>query len=191
MRTSRATIWLSGVVATTALLSGCASEPYDSNSNREAVDDSTIAANVKAALVQDPSTRASNISVNTMHGVVELTGFVDTPDQRHEAARVAGNVAGVHSVDNELHVNGGPNDRNGYPAVVGSAMSDDAITDRVQAALTNDPGAQGSRIKVSTYRGVVQLAGFVPSNSVRDEAGSVAGSVQGVRSVDNDLRVAP
>jgi len=187
MRTSRATIWLSGVVAATALMAGCASEPYDSASNREAVDDSTIAANVKAALVQDPTTRASNISVNTLHGVVELTGFVDTPDQRHEAARVAGNVAGVRSVDNELHVNGGPN---GYPAVVGSAMSDDAITARVQAALASDPGAQGSQIKVSTYRGIVQLAGFVTSNSVRDEAGSVAGSVQGVRSVDNDLRVA-
>ena len=187
MRMSRATPWLSGVVAATALLAGCASEPYDSASNREAVDDSTIAANVKAALVQDPTTRASNISVNTMHGVVELTGFVDTPDQRHEAARVAGHVAGVRSVDNELHVNGGPDG----PAVVGSAMSDDAITARVQAALANDPNAQGSQIKVSTYRGVVQLAGFVSSNSVRDEAGSVASSVQGVRSVDNDLRLAP
>jgi hyperosmotically inducible protein len=188
MRISRATTWLTGAVAATALLGGCAtSDRYDSNANREAVDDSTVAANVKAALVQDPTTRASNISVNTMHGVVELTGFVDTPEQRHEAARVAGNVAGVRSVDNELHVNS----PNGSPAVVGSAMSDEAITARVQAALASDTGTQGAQIKVSTYRGVVQLAGFVPSNSVRDEAGNVAGSVQGVRSVDNDLRLAP
>jgi hyperosmotically inducible protein len=188
MRTSRATLWLSGVVATTALLAGCASEPYDSASNREAVDDSTIAANVKAALVQDPTTRASNISVNTIHGVVELTGFVDTPDQRHEAARVASNVAGVRSIDNELHVNG----PSAYPPpAVSSALSDDAITARVQAALASDPGTAGAQIKVSTYRGVVQLAGFVGSNTVRDEAGNVSGSVQGVRSVDNDLRLAP
>ena len=189
MRTSRATTWLSGAVAATALLAGCAtSDRSDSNSNREAVDDSTIAANVKAALVQDPTTRASNISVNAMHGVVELTGFVDNPDQRHEAARVASNVAGVHSVDNELHVNS----PDGYPnGSVGSAMSDDAITARVHAALASDPAAQGSQIKVSTYHGVVQLAGFVNSNSVRDEAGNVAGSVQGVRSVENDLKVEP
>jgi hyperosmotically inducible protein len=185
MRTSKATIWVSGVMAATALLAGCATEPYDSNSNREAVDDSTIAANVKAALVQDPTTRASNISVNTIHGVVELTGFVDTPDQRHEAARVAGNIAGVRSVDNELHING----PNGSPPVVGSGYSDGAVTANVQAALASDPNTQGAPIKVSTYRGVVQLAGFVNSNAVRDEAGNVAGNVQGVRSVDNDLRV--
>lgn len=187
MRTSKATLWLSGVVAASALLAGCASDRYDTASNREAVDDSTIAANVKAALVQDPATRASNISVTTTHGVVELTGFVDTPDQRHEAARVASNVSGVRSVDNELHVNG-PTDSS---AVVGSSVSDAAITARVQAALASDPGTQGSQIKVSTDRGVVQLAGFVSSNSVRDEAANVAGNVQGVRSVDNDLRLAP
>ena len=187
MRTSKATIWLSGVVAATALMAGCASEPYDSASTREGVDDSTIAANVKAALVQDPTTRASNISVNTIHGVVELTGFVDTPDQRHEAARVASSVGGVRSVDNELHVNG----PSSSPPAVSSALSDDAITARVQAALASDPGTAGSQIKVSTDRGVVQLAGFVGSNSVRDEAGNVAGNVQGVRSVDNDLRLTP
>jgi len=186
MRTSRSTIWLSGVAAA-ALLAGCTMDRYDSDSNQQAVDDSTIAANVKAALVQDPGTRASNISVNAMHGVVELTGFVDTPDQRHEAANVAKNVAGVRSVDNELHVNS----PNGYPPVVGSALSDDAITDRVHSALANDPATQGAHIKVTTDRGVVQLAGFVNSNSVRDEAGNVAGSVQGVRSVDNDLRLGP
>ena len=187
MRTSSATIWLSGIVAATALLVGCESDRYDSYANQQAVDDSTIASNVKAALVQDPATRASNISVNTIHGVVELTGFVDTPGQRHEAARVASSVAGVHSVDNELHVN----TPNGYAPAVSSGLSDDAITSSVLSALSRDPTTQNSPIKVSTERGVVQLAGFVSSNSVRDEAGSVAGSVQGVRSVDNDLRVGP
>lgn len=189
MRANRASIWLSGAVAATALLAGCVSDRdhYDSDANAQAVDDSTIAANVKAALVQDPTTRASNISVNTMHGVVELTGFVDTPDQRHEAARVARNVAGVRSVDDQLHVNG----PYGSPAVVGSAMSDDAISARVQSALASDPAMQGTQVKVSTDRGVVQLAGFVGSNAMRDEAGNVAGSVQGVRQVDNDLRLSP
>lgn len=186
MRYSRATMWLSGVVAASALLAGCASDRYNYDANREAVDDSTISANVKAALVQDPTTRASNISVNTMHGVVELTGFVNTPEQRHEAARVAKNVAGVRSVDDELHVNS-PNGA----AVVSSSLSDEAITAKVQAALATDPATQGAQIKVSTDQGVVQLAGFVSSNSVRDQAANVAGSVQGVRSVDNDLRLAP
>ena len=101
--------------------------------------------------------------------------------------RVASSVAGVHSVDNELHVNG----PNGYAPAVSSGLSDDAITANVQSALARDPATQNSPIKVSTERGVVQLAGFVSANSVRDEAGNVAGSVQGVRSVDNDLRLGP
>jgi len=185
MRTTRPIMWAVGAAAAAAVIAGCESTSgYDYEANRQGVDDATISADVKAALVQDPITRSSNISVNTMRGTVELSGFVDTPDQRREAARVAGNMAGVHSVDNELRINSeGP--------VVGVAMSDDAITSRVMGALASSPETRGAPIKVSTYQGVVQLAGFVNSRQERDAAGAVAGSVQGVRSVDNDLRVAP
>jgi hyperosmotically inducible protein len=183
MRTTRPIMWVVGAAAAAAVIAGCESTgSYDAN--RQGVDDATISADVKAALVQDPTTRSSNISVNTMRGTVELSGFVDSPDQRREAARVAGNIAGVHSVDNELQINS-------QVPVVGAAMSDDAITSRVQVALASSPETRGAPVKVSTYQGVVQLAGFVNSRQEREAAAAVAGSVQGVRSVDNDLRVAP
>jgi hyperosmotically inducible periplasmic protein len=183
MQTRKTLTWAAAALAASALIAGCeTTSSYDSN--RAAVDDATLSANVKAALVQDPVTRASNISVNTMHGVVELSGFVETPGQRHDAARVASNVSGVRSVNNELQITN-PNE------VVGTAMSDDAVSARVAAALSSDPTTQGAPIKVSSYRGVVQLAGFVSSNAQRDAAASVAGSVQGVRTIDNDLRVVP
>jgi hyperosmotically inducible protein len=189
MRTTKPIVWAVGAAAAAAVLAGCESTSgYDYDANRQGVDDATISADVKAALVQDPMTRSSNISVNTVRGTVELSGFVDTPDQRREATRVAGNMAGVHSVDNQLRINSeGPV----VGPVVSAAMSDESITSRVQVALADSLETRGAPIKVSTYEGVVQLAGFVTSRQERDAAGAVAGSVQGVRSVDNDLRVAP
>lgn len=185
MKTNTGVMWVALVVAAT--LAGCETRPaYESNA--AAVDDATITANVKSALVQDPETRASNISVNTIHGRVELTGFVRTPGEGIEAARVAGGVPGVGSVNNELQVNGGG--PVGGP-VVGSTLDDRTISENVRAALNSNPATQTPRIKVTTSNGVVQLAGFVDSNEQRETAGNIAGSVQGVRGVDNDLRLNP
>jgi len=69
-----------------------------------AVDDATISAKVKAALVANPDTQARHIDVTTSHGVVQLSGFVDTNEERDAAADVARSVAGVRSVDNGLHL---------------------------------------------------------------------------------------
>jgi hyperosmotically inducible periplasmic protein len=182
MQTNRSFTWVAAALAATAIIAGCESDRYEAN--RQAVDDATITADVKAALVQDPETRSSNISVNTLHGTVELSGFVDTRGQRDEASRVADNVAGVRSVQNQLQINN-------QTDVVGTARSDGAITRNVQDALASNPTTQNANIKVSTDHAVVQLAGFVDSRAQRDAAGNIAGSVQGVRSVDNDLRLAP
>jgi hyperosmotically inducible periplasmic protein len=188
MRTN-ASIALVAVVAA-AMLAGCeTSPPYESNA--AAVDDATITANVKAALVQDPQTRGSNITVNTIHNRVELTGFVNSPAEGEEAARVAGNVPGVGSVRNELQVNGGgPVGAPVGGAVVGSTLDDRTISYNVAAALNANPETRSARIKVTTSNGVVELDGLVDSHEERAAAGSIAGSVQGVRSVDNELRLA-
>jgi hyperosmotically inducible periplasmic protein len=186
---TNASIALAAVVAA-AMLAGCETRPpYESNA--AAVDDATITANVKAALVQDPQTRGSNISVNTIHERVELTGFVNSPGEGEEAARVAGSVPGVGSVNNQLQVNGG-GPVGGYAGgtVVGSSLDDRTISYNVAAALNANPETRSARIKVTTANGVVQLAGFVDTNDERAAAGSIAGSVQGVRAVDNDLRLA-
>jgi len=67
-----------------------------------AVDDTTISLKVKAALVANPDTQARHIDVTTSHGVVQLSGFVNTNEQRDAAANVAKSVSGVRSVDNGL-----------------------------------------------------------------------------------------
>lgn len=68
------------------------------------VDDSVITAGVKAAIVKNSALKATEINVETYKGVVQLSGFVASPDNVSTAATVAGGVKGVKSVKNDLQV---------------------------------------------------------------------------------------
>ena len=67
-------------------------------STGEYVDDSSITAKVKAELVNDPVTKAREISVETFKGVVQLSGFVNTPEEKDRAGEIARGVKGVADV---------------------------------------------------------------------------------------------
>jgi hyperosmotically inducible protein len=71
----------------------------------------------------------------------------------------------------------------------GEVMDDAGVTSRVKTALVNDPQTKARQIDVTTFRGVVQLNGFVDSQTSKDEATRVARSVQGVQEVHNNLTV--
>jgi osmotically-inducible protein OsmY len=71
----------------------------------------------------------------------------------------------------------------------GQYIDDAAITTGVKAAILNAPTLKVSEINVETYKGVVQLSGFVSSAENIATASSVARSVKGVKSVKNDLRL--
>jgi hyperosmotically inducible periplasmic protein len=68
------------------------------------VDDATITAKVKTALIGNPDTKATQINVSTREGVVQLSGFVNDSKESYMAEHLAGDVAGVHHVDNQLEV---------------------------------------------------------------------------------------
>jgi hyperosmotically inducible protein len=70
----------------------------------EYVDDVTITTKVKAALINDPVVKARDVKVETFRGVVQLSGFVDSPAQAAKATEVAKEVGGVKSVKNDLAV---------------------------------------------------------------------------------------
>lgn len=70
----------------------------------QAVDDATITAGVKAALVRDPALEVSEIDVETERGIVQLSGFVSSADSVAAAASVARTVRGVKSVRNDLRL---------------------------------------------------------------------------------------
>lgn len=90
---------LGGAVA----VSACSSSPKQ-ESTGEYVDSAAITTKVKAQLINDPVTKASQISVETFKDTVQLSGFVDTAASRARAEQIARNVQGVRAVRNDLVV---------------------------------------------------------------------------------------
>lgn len=68
------------------------------------IDDSSITAKVKTALIESDDTEAGDIKVETRGGVVQLSGFVANESQKAAATKVAQSVSGVKSVKNGLSV---------------------------------------------------------------------------------------
>ena len=71
----------------------------------------------------------------------------------------------------------------------GQYVDSSVITAKVKAAIYDDPALKVYDINVETFKDVVQLSGFVNSAEIKSRAGVVAGSVNGVKSVKNDLIV--
>jgi len=99
------TLLAAASLASVSLLisSGCAGTATR-ESTGEYVDDSAITTKVKAELVRDPIVKALQVEVKTFKGVVQLSGFVDTKDQKSQAEADAKTVAGVQDVKNDLVV---------------------------------------------------------------------------------------
>lgn len=72
---------------------------------------------------------------------------------------------------------------------VGEYIDDSAITTGVKAAFALDPNLKATEINVETYKGVVQLSGFVAQAGDIPAATNVARNVKGVKSVKNDMRL--
>ena len=71
----------------------------------------------------------------------------------------------------------------------GEYVDDAVITTKVKAAIFNEPSLKSLEIKVKTFKGDVQLSGFVSSQADINKAVQVARSVNGVVSVKNDMRL--
>lgn len=71
----------------------------------------------------------------------------------------------------------------------GEYIDDTLITTRVKAAILAEPGLRSAEINVETFKGIVQLSGFVAAPANISKAAEVARGVSGVKSVKNDMRV--
>lgn len=161
-----------------------AGQKVDSSMNKVGnfMDDSTITAKVKAALVDHENIKSTDISVKTDQKVVTLSGFVESQAQAEEAVKVAKGVEGVTSVSDKLHV------RDSKDTSVKGYAGDTAITSEVKAKLLADDIVPSRKVKVETTEGVVQLSGTVDSQAQSDRAESIAKAIDGVKSVKNDLK---
>jgi osmotically-inducible protein OsmY len=71
----------------------------------------------------------------------------------------------------------------------GEYVDDSIITTKIKALIAADDFFKSFQISVETYKGIVQLSGFVNSQQAVDKAGQIARSVKGVKSVKNNLIV--
>lgn len=85
------------------LTSGCASTATQ-ESTGEMVDNTAVTAKVKAAFVKDEMVKALDVKVETFKGVVQLSGFVNTAEQKARAEQIAAGIPGVKSVTNSIQV---------------------------------------------------------------------------------------
>ena len=202
MTTSKISKTLLAVMLGSALVSGSAMAASDTMTKAEAtadkagdkidssmnkvgnfMDDSSITAKVKAALVDHDSIKSTDISVKTEKKVVTLSGFVTSQQQAEEAVKVAKGVEGVASVSDKLHV------RDSKSQSMKGYAGDTATTSEVKAKLLADGVVPSRHIKVETTDGVVQLSGNVESAAQSERAESIAKAVDGVKSVKNDIKV--
>jgi hyperosmotically inducible periplasmic protein len=86
-----------------SLPTGCAGTATR-QSTGEYVDDASITAKVKAAMIKDEVVKAMQVDVTTFKGNVQLSGFVDTAEQKARAAQIAGGIDGVTNVTNNITV---------------------------------------------------------------------------------------
>jgi hyperosmotically inducible protein len=146
---------------------------------RRSVDDSAITALVKSKLAVDNETSSANINVDTMNGVVTLTGIVTTRANKEQAERIARNTEGVTRVINNITV-----ETNGNHA--GMSASDLAILSRIKTRYVAE-GVIGPEVEVKDGR--VTLTGNVENPQIRIRAENIARATSGVKEVNNMIEV--
>jgi osmotically-inducible protein OsmY len=75
------------------------------------------------------------------------------------------------------------------PQSPGAYMGDSWVTTKVKTAILNEPSLKVLQINVETYKGEVQLSGFVDNAASKAKAAEIARSVEGVTAVKNDLQL--
>lgn len=71
----------------------------------------------------------------------------------------------------------------------GEYVDDSVITTKVKAAIFNEPSLKSLEINVETFKGIVQLSGFVSSHAAENKAVEITRSIKGVTSVKDDMRI--
>jgi osmotically-inducible protein OsmY len=84
-------------------VTGCAGNRYE-QSTGEHIDDRATTMRVKHALGDDPEYKYAMVEVKTFKGVTQLSGFVDTRDQKKRAEDIAKHTEGVREIQNNISV---------------------------------------------------------------------------------------
>lgn len=143
-------------------------------------DDVTITTKVKAALAEDPTVRARKIDVDTIEGVVTLTGVVDTTIEAERAVEVAREISGVKKVKDNLQIGS---------KSFGQILDDKLIGSKIKAKLVGEPGIRSLNVDVDVNNGIATLTGIVEYTRQRDCIIEIARNTGGVVKVIDNITV--
>jgi len=110
-----------------------------------------------------------------------------TSGNRSNTAKVLALVIGIGSLALVCGITGCAGDR--YTQSTGEHIDDKADSNRVKKALSEDTQYKYDDVNVQTFKGVVQLSGFVNSRAQKNRAGDLAKKVEGVKEVENNITV--
>jgi osmotically-inducible protein OsmY len=143
--------------------------------------DEDIKRDVEFELRWDPDIDATDIGVAVKNGVVTLTGFARSFNQKWEAEAAAKRVSGVVAVANDIEVR--------LPTI--DERPDPEIARDVVAALQNELPYSSQYIKAVVKNGWVTLEGSVEWNYQRERAEFTVRRVRGLKGVTNSIQVKP
>jgi osmotically-inducible protein OsmY len=141
--------------------------------------DTEIAQSVRQALEWDVFVPDTKIRTTITNGWVTLEGDVDTVRQKEDAGHAIKNLAGVRGISNNLEVN---------PPI--RLVAQDVRT-HIEQALERQAEREAKRIVVDVKDGQVTMTGLVHSWAERDAVLGAARGTQGVRNVNDQIRVNP
>ena len=148
--------------------------------------DGWIGMQVKGSLFFNRNVSAVNTEVDVKDGVVTLKGQADSQAQKDLTGEYAKGINGVKDVDNQMTIGQtvNPPDQN-----KDNKIDDASITAQVKMAFLTHHSTSAFKTGVSTTNGVVTLTGDATSGAAKDMAAKVAGDVNGVTSVVNNMTI--
>jgi len=148
----------------------------------QTVDDSVIATEVKAKLVENKAVPSTAINVEVSKGRVQLGGFLETNEQKNAALASAKTVTGVKTVLDGLVVI--KKDRS-----AGQAIDDTVIQSTLKSKGAAEDASKAWDVNTDVYKGEVLMTGFIHGAKSRDRASEIAKSIKGVTKVYNKIEL--
>ncbi len=150
--------------------------------------DGWLGMKVKSALFFNRNVSAVNTEVDVANGIVTLKGKADSQAQKDLTGEYAKDIDGVKGVDNQMTIA----EATSQPEQAKDNKVDDAsITAQVKMAFLTHHSTSAFKTGVDTANGIVTLSGNAVNSAAKDMATKVAGDVNGVSSVVNNMTINP
>jgi osmotically-inducible protein OsmY len=196
------------LIAISLAFLGCDANKNDSPYNANgAISEAELEKLVESKLDSDPELKAANLTVNAdaERNEVTLLGSVDSPALRSRAVELAKSARPGLNVKDEISVEQREPSRDEFTSErarserdraqrfgerIGESIEDAWIHAKIVAKLVGDPDAPARKINVDVVDSVVTLRGTVDTAEQKAEAERIARTTDGVKSVNNQLKVA-